>query len=375
MQQMELTELEQVMAAKVMGGWNLHQLTLDLELDFFVSFSSIAAVWGGAGQAHYAAANHFLDGLTHYRRGSGLPSLSINWGPWSGGGMAAEVELEQLRRRGIEVLSPQEGISALEQLWRSGNPQITVANVNWSLFKQLYEIGGQKLLCEIEVEALATEESKSNSEQNQLLKRLESLPAGEQYHVLRAEIQSEVAKVLGLSDDKLPDFEQGFFELGMDSLMAVELRNRITQLLGVKLPSTLSFDFPNIEQLTKYLSSQVLQLSSEDDHQQTEQSVKTMEHEPIAIIGMGCSFPGGASTPEKFWELLHSGTSTHREIPASRWDINTYYDPDRETAGKMVTRYGHFINGVDQFLRWGFSTLGEQIIGIQGERFAFTYFQ
>ncbi|MEM6403228.1 MAG: SDR family NAD(P)-dependent oxidoreductase, partial [Cyanobacteria bacterium P01_D01_bin.116] len=347
MQQMELTELEQVMAAKVMGGWNLHQLTLDLELDFFVSFSSIAAVWGGAGQAHYAAANHFLDGLTHYRRGSGLPSLSINWGPWSGGGMAEGIELEQLRRRGIEALSPQQGISALEQLWRSGKPQTTVANVNWSLFKQLYEVGGQKLLCEIEVETLATQEL--NSKQNQLLKRLESLPSGEQYHVLRTEIQTEVAKVLGLSDDQLPDFEEGFFELGMDSLMAVELRNRITQLLGVKLPSTLSFDFPNIEQLTKYLSSQVLQLSSEDDDQQPEPSIKTMEHEPIAIIGMGCSFPGGASTPEKFWELLHSGTSTHTEIPASRWDINTYYDPDRETAGKMVTRYGNFINGVEQF--------------------------
>ena len=103
MQHIELTQLEEVMAAKVIGGWILHQLTQDKELDFFVSFSSIAAVWGAAGQAHYAASNHFLDGLTHYRRAKGLPSLSINWGPWSGGGMAGEQELQETGQKRCRI--------------------------------------------------------------------------------------------------------------------------------------------------------------------------------------------------------------------------------------------------------------------------------
>ena len=175
------------------------------------------------------------------------------------------------------------------------------------------------------------------------------MPSGARYNVLRTEIQTEVGKVLGLSEEQLPGFEQGFFDLGMDSLMAVELRNRISQLLGVTLPSTLTFDFPNIEQLTKHINSQILNQRSSDNPGQPEPSILVVEHEPIAIIGMGCSFPGGANSPEKFWELLHEGNSGHSEIPASRWDINSYYDPNREAPGKMVSRYGHFIEGVDQF--------------------------
>ena len=278
MLEMGLAELEDVMAAKMIGGWILHQLTQDQELEFFVSFSSIAAVWGSAGQAHYAASNHFLEGLTSYRRAKGLPSVTINWGPWSGGGMAGEKDLEELGKRGIKALSPEQGIAALEQLWVGGSHPTTVAQVNWSLFKQLYQIGGKGLLLEqMTVEALESEPQKTG--QNKLLEDLGSLAEGERYNYLREHIQQEVAKVLGLPEHQLPGFEEGFFDLGMDSLMTVELRNRITQLLGVTLPSTLTFDFPNIEQLTKYVASQVLQLKVGDDAQQPDKrQEEILEH-------------------------------------------------------------------------------------------------
>ncbi|MEM6404915.1 MAG: beta-ketoacyl reductase, partial [Cyanobacteria bacterium P01_D01_bin.116] len=206
-----------------------------LELDFFVSFSSIAAVWGGAGQAHYAAANNFLDGLTHYRRGSGLPSLSIDWGPWSGGGLAGAIELKQLKRRGIKALSPQQGISALEQLWTSSNPQTTVANVNWSLFRPIYEIGAQKLLCEIEVEALATQKSKSNSELNKFFKRLKAVSISEREKLLITYLQDEVTQILGMNASQI-DMQQPLNTMGIDSLTALELKNRLQTDLGVDLP-------------------------------------------------------------------------------------------------------------------------------------------
>lgn len=235
MQQMELTQLEEVMAAKVMGGWILHQLTQDKELDFFVSFSSIAAVWGAAGQAHYAASNHFLDGLTHYRRAKGLPSFSINWGPWSGGGMAGEQELRELSKRGVEPLSPEQGTAALEQLWTSGNLQTTVANVNWSLFKQLYEIGRRRLLLDkIEVETLETK--LSNLQQKaEILQPLKAADPRERKKLLITYLQDEISQVLRVSASQI-DVQQPLNAMGIDSLMALELRNRIQTDLRVDVP-------------------------------------------------------------------------------------------------------------------------------------------
>ncbi|MHC0067445.1 type I polyketide synthase [Nostoc sp. UIC 10890] len=351
---MSWEQFTQVMAPKVQGAWHLHNLTQNKALDFFVCFSSMASLVGSPGQGNYAAANAFMDALAHHRRGMGLPGLSINWGPWAQAGMAASLDnrnRDRMVASGITPLTPEQGLQVLGQLLEQSLPQVGVLSVQWSVFQEKFSFGNQiPLLLELLGETESQQKAfRTKTKQNELLKRLESLPCKERYHVLRTEIQSEVAKVLALNDSQLPGFEQGFFDLGMDSLMAVELRNRITQLLKVTLPSTLSFDFPNIEQLTKYISSQILDLSTSNDGQQPEQKVKAAEHEPIAIIGMGCSLPGGANTPEKFWELLHSGTSAREEIPAQRWDVNSYYDPDREAAGKMVTRYGHFISGVDQF--------------------------
>jgi acyl transferase domain-containing protein/acyl carrier protein len=159
-------------------------------------------------------------------------------------------------------------------------------------------------------------------------------------------------KQVEISDQRpypLPDPQVGFFELGMDSLMAVDFHTRLTQLLGMSLPSTMVFDFPNIERLTQYLASEILQLSVGKDNQQTLTLPNHELNEPIAIIGMGCSFPGGASDPEQFWQILQQGLNTCAEIPYERWDINAYYDPDPEAGGKVLTRYGHFVDSVDQF--------------------------
>ncbi len=275
MEQMELTQLEEVMAAKVMGGWILHQLTQDKELDFFVSFSSIAAVWGSAGQAHYAASNHFLDGLTHYRRAKGLPSFSINWGPWSGGGMIRDQELRELSKRGVESLSPEQGTAALEQLWTSGNLQTTVANINWSSLKQLYEIGRRRLLLEeIEVEPLPTQLSNSQPKaqpthikQYKLLERLEASSPRERENLLITHLQSEVAQVLEMTASQI-DVLQPLNTMGLDSLMAVELRKRVQTDLGVDVPIVKFIEDISIVDLATEVNGQLTQF---DRNQRVEQ--------------------------------------------------------------------------------------------------------
>ncbi|NJR67160.1 MAG: hypothetical protein HC772_20535 [Leptolyngbyaceae cyanobacterium CRU_2_3] len=136
--------------------------------------------------------------------------------------------------------------------------------------------------------------------------------------------------------------------------MAVELKSRLSKQLGIRLPATLAFDFPNIERLSHYLSTEGLRLPSPDSPIAT-RSVRTslnqpdQPDEPIAIIGMACRLPGGINTPEAFWQLLQEGGDTRSPIPAERWDLKAYYDPDPEAPGKMYTRFGHFLAKVDQF--------------------------
>ncbi|NEP27766.1 beta-ketoacyl reductase [Moorena sp. SIO3I6] len=263
LQELELSKLEAILRPKVVGGWLLHQLTQKLELDFFVNFSSIASVWGSKGQAHYAAANHFLDGLTYYRRSLGTPSYSINWGPWSGGGMATGEAMNWLNQTGVKPLESEKAIAALNKVLVSNSPQTVVADINWRLFKELYELGGKRsFLEEISVYSEARDgertEEEDKGEQNSLRQRLEAVTETQRRELLRQILQEEVAQVLGLSITNRPNPEVGFFEMGMDSLMTVELQKRLSKLLGVNLSSTLTFDLSNIEQLEKYIIDQHL---------------------------------------------------------------------------------------------------------------------
>ncbi len=248
---------EAVLRPKVKGGWNLHQLSLSENLDFFVCFSSVASVWGSRGQAHYAAANHFLDGLMHYRSSLGLPGLAVNWGPWAGGGTTRDEAQELLTLMGVEALTPELGISALEQLILAGQVQVTVSRNNWSRFKAMYAVKRPRPF--LDMIATLTEEVDTKSDTvPSLLQRLEAVTETQRSELLRQILQEEVAHVLGLPIINKPSPEVGFFEMGMDSLMAIDLHNRLSKLLGVNLPSTLTFDFPNIEKLEKYIIDQHL---------------------------------------------------------------------------------------------------------------------
>ena len=348
---MDGSTLESVLRPKVAGAWILHQLSRELKLDFFVCFSSIASVWGSKGQAHYAAANHFLDILAHYRRSLGLPALTVNWGPWAGGGMASPDAQTMLHRMGVTALAPARALDAFACLLGSSHAQAAVADVDWSRFKELYEARARRPLLE-NIQTSSLEPARPPElKPPPIIEELKHKNAGARRSLLVAYLQSEVASVLGFEPSYRPDPEQGFFDMGMDSLLAVELKNRLAQGLGLSLLSTLAFDHPNIQNLTDFLLQKLGWETGADSMRKPagDKAVESSTHEPIAIVGMGCRFPGGANSPEAFWQLLCDGVDAISKIPRERWDLDAFYDPDPAAPGKMYTQHGGFINDVDQF--------------------------
>lgn len=260
--QQDWKAFEQVMAAKVKGAWILHNLTKQLPLDLFVTFSSVSALLGSPGQGNYAAANAFMDALAHHRRALGLPGLSINWGPWSDAGMAASLTSRDQARftaQGIEPIPAQQGMQILGNLLaQQGTTQVGVLPVNWSKFlKQFPQSVASPFL---ESFAAGFEEPSAPQPTKLFLQQLEAAPVSDRRTLLIAHIQTEVAKVMGLDSSQLPDPQQGFFDMGMDSLMLVELKNRLESTLDSSLPATLPFDYPTVEAVVDYLVKEVMEI-------------------------------------------------------------------------------------------------------------------
>ncbi|AOW98937.1 hypothetical protein BJP34_05265 [Moorena producens PAL-8-15-08-1] len=263
LQNMNWQKFTKVMAPKVAGTWYLHQLTLDLPLDFFVCFSSMASMLGSPGQGNYAAANAFMDAIAHYRRGQGLPGLSINWGPWAAAGMAARLDsLNQQRHKssGMIAIKPEQGMQALGSLLSESQSQVGVFPINWSRFVRQLP-GGQKMPF---LEALISTEP-SFTQKSAFREQLEAAAVDERQELLTTQIRSVIAKTLGLPDAQKIGMQQPLFELGLDSLMAVELKNRLESSLETSLSSTLLFDYPTVEELVEYFAKDVIPVDLSSD--------------------------------------------------------------------------------------------------------------
>ncbi len=246
---------ENVMAAKVLGSWHLHHLTQHRHLDFFVCFSSVASLLGSPGQGNYATANAFMDGLAHYRRSQGLPGLSINWGPWAKGGMAAQLEKQHQghwQNLGLQSIGSNEGIQALAELLQQDLPQVGVIPVNWSQLLAKMPRGVNFPI----LEDLAISQEKP-PQQESLIQQLEALPNQQLRQLLENQIRLQVAQVLGLPETEQIDSQAGLFELGLDSLMVSELRNLLQSSLGCSLSATALFNYNNIDDLVDYVAQQL----------------------------------------------------------------------------------------------------------------------
>jgi NADPH:quinone reductase-like Zn-dependent oxidoreductase/acyl carrier protein len=247
---------ERVLAPKVLGAWNLHERTRSASLDFFVMFSSMVSVLGGPGQGNYVAANVFLDALAHHRRGLGLPGLSLDWGPWAGAGMASTVsERDQARwtEQGYGMVGIEQGLKVLERLAvRPPRPQIAVLPFDWGrVFRQFPDRSEPRLLAEL-ADRYARP-SAAPARQRRLMEEIEAAAPNSRRGLVAAFIREQALRVLGLDANAAIDPRQPLGELGLDSLMAVELRNVLSRALERTLPATVLFKYPTIEALGDYV--------------------------------------------------------------------------------------------------------------------------
>ena len=323
-----------VFAPKASGAWNLHQATLDHDLDFFILYSSAASVTGSGGQSNYAAANAFLDGLAHYRHALGLSALSVDWGPWAESAMVRSMGDGGSRAaaQGWKAMSPREALPLLEELLRQGVPQGAVLPLDWDRFLDAFpsrtlspfygeivaanrrggpaapvrirehqgEHPGSPLRCcgvrvgndPVRTGGLAgssgnrrgglPQPSGNRTDEhpgspgvanrrggpacppaNQWLQRMEAIPLDERKEALQEHVRFRIAQVLRLRSPASLEPRRRLFDAGIDSLMAVELKNRLEADAGRPLPSTLVFDHPTLEALTDHLYGEVLGWSAE----------------------------------------------------------------------------------------------------------------
>jgi len=247
-----------VMAPKVQGAWNLHTLTQDKSLDFLVFFSSAASLLGSIAQANYAAANTFLDALAHYRRAQGLPGMSINWGAWSEIGMAAERKAdEQMHKKGLGSIAPQQGLQILELLFSQPATQVGVIPINRQQLLQQFPAERIMLPFFSELTAQAPLPSTPASAKIlQLLQQLKTAASKEEYRaLLPLYLQEQVAVVFKLPINQI-DKQKNLTQMGLDSLMAVELRNRLMNELNVTIPVVKFLENASIEGLAELVAEQ-----------------------------------------------------------------------------------------------------------------------
>ncbi len=247
-----------VLAPKTLGAANLHHASSGMALDFFVLFSSISSLIGSRSQSSYAAANAAMDALAQQRRALGLPGIAINWGPWAGVGMAASLpfsERQRLASRGIWFLSPGQALDALDCLLSSECGQAAVFSADWAKVAQNPISGADLgLLSELLEEGRRVQAERPRA----LFRELEQAVPARRHGVLVNYITAQVLDILQFESSRPLEPSQGFLQIGMDSLMAVELQSRLQNALGVSLSSTVSFDQPTIERLATHIIDTVL---------------------------------------------------------------------------------------------------------------------
>lgn len=346
-------QLASVFDPKVRAAIDLHELTRHADLAAFVLFSSIVGTIGAAGQANYAAANAFLDALACHRSSLGLPALSLGWGPWASGGMAArmsEADRARLERRGMPPLALDDATSLLDAALERPEAHLLPVKLDAKAMasasplpaplRSIVRSSSRRVIA-----VVAAPTSLSN--------RLAGMPEDRREPTLVELVRSEAATVLALSTEQL-GVGQPLQEHGLDSLMAVELRNRLQSLTDLRLPSTLLFDHPTPKALARELLVRLVvepPAPPNDTTRPTADSRPSMEaDDAIAIVSLACRLPGGVTTPEQFWQLLVDERDVVSSFPTDRgWQLDGLYDPDPDRVGTTYARGGAFLDAPDQF--------------------------
>jgi acyl transferase domain-containing protein len=307
--------LARVADPKLVGATLLDELTADRDLEAFVLVSSVVGVLGNHGQATYAMANAALDGLAARRRSAGLPATSLAFGPWDGPGMASGAKGDQLRRAGLVPIVPRRALSALSRAVTAGGSAV-VAEVAWSEAAAAYGPARHRgLLREIPGARVSTPVDDAPGD---LLAELAALPDDARAARALAVARQEVAAVLKVADPSTIDPDRGMKDLGVDSMMAVAISQRLTRRTSVPTPRTITFDRPTVRALGEWLVEQVG--DAEPPTLPTAGPRRaTVADEAVAVVGVGLRMPGGAHDLDSLWDVLARGVDTVVEVPTSRF--------------------------------------------------------
>ncbi|WP_443032875.1 SDR family NAD(P)-dependent oxidoreductase [Streptomyces sp. A1-5] len=338
--------LDTVFGPKVDAAWHLHELTAGLDLSAFILFSSAAGVLGTAGQSNYSAANTFLDALAAHRRAQGLAATSLAWGLWADAsdltGHLSGADVGRMARQGVRPLPSGTGLALFDAAGRLDETLLVPVVVESS--------GGTDgpvppMLRGVLRARRPTARSRAGSVADPGA-RWRGLPDAEVAQGVLDLVRTEAATVLGHTEGAGVDPTRPFKELGVDSLTAVELRNRLNAATGLRLPATVIFDHSTPEALAEHLRS----LFTGDAVAAAPAIAPIGVDEPIAIVGMACRYPGGVTTPDQLWDLVDTGTDAITTWPTNRgWPTDALYDPDPDTPGTTYTTHGGFLHDADQF--------------------------
>nr|WSY54850.1 type I polyketide synthase [Streptomyces sp. NBC_00886] len=339
----DLTEerLAAVLRPKTDGAWHLHDLTRDLDLKAFVLLSSAGGTALAAGQGNYAAANVFLDALAAHRRTEGRPALSLAYGMWAydtGLGEITDADLERMAHLGLPALPPDDALALFDSAQAVGEPHITVVRTD----RRALAARGERLPAVLRGLVPASKATPAKG-------RFASLTGLERQRALLDEVRGTLATVLGHAgaDEIGPD--RPLRDLGVDSLAAVELRNALSSATGTRLPATLVFDHPTVRAIAAFLDER-LTATPVTPAQPVPAPVAAPRDEPIAIVGIGCRFPGDARGAEDLWRLVAEGRDAITDFPQDRgWNTDALYDPEPGVPGRTYVKQGGFLHDAADF--------------------------
>ncbi|GHD52909.1 hypothetical protein GCM10017083_28870 [Thalassobaculum fulvum] len=317
------------LAPKLDGARILDQLTRRDGVDLFLLFSSAAGTWGASGRAAYAAANAAMDTVAAARRAAGYPALSVAWGRFTVRGLLDAAEDAALAEMGLRAMAPAPAFDLARRLAGTDRAHAVVADVDWPRFRAVYELHGPSPLLR---DLPAAEPAGAAS-------RPETAPSadGSAFDTVRR----VVAEALGYAADALPT-DRGFFDLGLDSLMTVRLRARLEEALGRPVSTAALFAHPTAEALAAWLAPDAAPPAPAS-------APATATSHAVAVIGIGCRFPGGVGDPDAFARLLFDGVDAVTEVPAARWDWREWAADRPDAPGAIASRWGGFLDGVDRF--------------------------
>jgi len=239
----------------------LHEWTKNRNLDVFIAFSSSVSLLGSQGMPHYAAATQFLDNFAHFRRGQGLPMLSINWGPWREGEGAPLAAMSRFRQAGLLPMEPTMALRWVSQLMSSSRVTVMIADVDWKTLKAIHESRRVRPML-VHLESTSATEETSNG----LPPEIPTMTPEKRREFIEQSVISVSAKILGFRAGEAPPVDIPLTDLGLDSLMAVDLRNRLHTVLGRKLPPTIVFEYPTIAELVGVLETMLWTAEIGDHH-------------------------------------------------------------------------------------------------------------